>query len=30
MEKKYQIVLKKPLKPDITLMEIHAPYTYIY
>lgn len=25
MEKKYQIVLKKPLKPDITLMEIHAP-----
>ena len=23
--KKYQIVLKKPLKPDITLMEIYAP-----
>ena len=22
---KYQIVLKKPLKPDITLMEIYAP-----
>lgn len=25
MEKKYQIVFKKPLKPDITLMEISAP-----
>ena len=23
--KKYQIVLKKPLKPDITLMEVYAP-----
>ena len=23
--KKYQIVLKKPLKPDITLIEVYAP-----
>ena len=25
MEKKYQIISKKPLKPDITQLEIHAP-----